>query len=209
MKILVFGASGKTGREILRQAPDRGHETTAFVRDGKKLGELDAAAHVVQGDITDAAVVTRAVEGHAAVLSTLGASNPLRPYPAFRTGVENIIRAMEAADVRRLIYLSFLGVRTDKEDLGFLLNHVASRLLRCAIADHAANEAAIRASRLAWTIVQTPTLTNARATGTYRSGEQLTIQSIVSSISRADVADFMLRQLAEDRYILRSPSIMN
>jgi len=95
----------------------------------------------------------------------------MRPYPAFRAGVENIIRAMEAADVHRLIHLSFLGVRAGEEDLGFCLNQVAARLLRHAIADHRANERAIRASRLAWTIVHAPKLTSRRPTGTYRSGE--------------------------------------
>lgn len=208
MKILLFGASGKTGREILRKAHDRGHEITAFVRDPKKLVGL-AATHIIQGDISDVAAVSRAVTGHAAVLSTLGAANPMRPYPAFRMGVENLVQAMESADVRRLVYLSFLGVRSGHENLGFFLNHVASRLLRCAIADHVANEARIRASRLAWTIIHAAKLTNGPATEAYRTGEQLAITSIIPSVSRADVADFMLRQVVEEGYRLRSPRIMN
>ena len=208
MRILIFGASGQTGHELLAQAIPLGHEVTAFVRNAGKLGQVNSRVHVIHGDITDAATVNRAVEGHDAVLSVLGAPTPIRPYPAFRTGIENIIRAMEAAAVRRFIYLSFLGVRAGAEDLGFFFNHVAARLLRHAIADHAANEYAIRTSRLAWTIVHPPKLTRGRRTS-YRSGEQLTITSVVPSISRADVADFMLQQLTEDRYVLRSPRIMN
>ena len=209
MKIVIFGASGQTGRELVTQALELGHVVTAFARRPETLGGADGRVRVVQGDIIDAAVVTRAVEGQEAVLSALGASNPMRPYPAFRTGIENIVKAMQTSDVRRLVYLSFLGVRAGEEDLRFFLNHVASRLLRYAIADHAANERTILASRLAWTIVHAPKLTRGRRTQTYRSGEQLPIQSVVPSISRADTADFMLRQLVEDTYVGRRPRVMN
>ena len=121
----------------------------------------------------------------------------MRLYPEFRTGVAN------------LVYLSFLGVRVGEERLGFFLNQVAARLLRHATADHAANERTIRASRLAWTIVQAPKLTTGRRTRTYRRGEHVAIQSFLPSISRADVAEFMLRQLAEVTYVGRSARIMN
>jgi putative NADH-flavin reductase len=209
MKVVIFGASGQTGRELVTQALELGHVVTAFARRPETLGGADGRVRVVQGDIVDVAAVTRAVEGQEAVLSALGASNPMRPYPEFRTGVANIVKAMQTSDVRRLVYLSFLGVRAGEERLGFFLNQVAARLLRHAIADHAANERTIRASRLVWTIVLAPTLTRGRRTRTYRSGEDVAIQSVVPSISRADVADFMLRQLAEVTYVGRSPRIMN
>jgi len=209
MNVLIFGASGQTGRELVAQALGLGHDVTAFARRPETLGRADGRLRVVQGDIIDAAAVTRAVEGQEAVLSALGASTPMRPYPAFRTGVEHIIHAMQAGDVRRFVYLSFLGVRAAEEDLGFFLNHVAARLLRHAIADHAANERTIRASRLAWTIVHAPKLTRGRRTRTYRGGEQIPIQAVVPSISRADAADFMLRQLADDTYVGRTPRVMN
>src|SRR5215204_2778617 len=158
MKIVIFGASGQTGRQLVAQACDLGHFVTAFVRRPETVGPPDARVRVVQGDIIDVAAVTRAIEGQDAVLSALGASTPMRPYPAFRKGMENIVEAMQAGSVRRLVYLSFLGVRAGEESLGFFLNHVAARLLRHAIADHVANEQTIRASRLAWTIVHAPKL---------------------------------------------------
>jgi putative NADH-flavin reductase len=209
MKILVFGASGQTGREIVRQAVARKHEVTAFVRNPSRLQDLAARVQVFQGDITDPAAVTRAIEGHAAVLSALGAPNPIQHYQPFQTGIENILHGMEALDVRRLVYLSFVGVNAGTEDLRFFLNQVASRLLRAAIADHRANERAIRASRLSWTIVHAAKLTNGRMTGAYRSGESVPIRSAVPLVSRADVADFMLQQLTDVRYISRSPRVMN
>ena len=208
-EVVIFGASGQTGRELVTQALELGHAVTAFARQPEKLAAADGRVRVVQGDIIDVAAVTRAVEGQEAVLSALGASSPMRPYPEFRAGVANIVNAMQSSDVRRLVYLSFLGVRAREERLGFFLNQVAARLLRHAIADHAANERTIRASRLAWTIVLAAKLTNGPRTRTYRSGEEVAIQSVVPSISRADVADFMLRQVADTTYVGRSPRIMN
>lgn len=209
MNIVIFGAAGGTGRELVTQALELGHVVTAFERRPKTADGADGRVRVVRGDIVDVAAVARAVEGQEAVISALGASNPLRPYPEFRTGVANIVQAMQASGVRRLVYLSFLGVRAGEEHLGFFLNHVAARLLRHSIADHAANERTIRSSRLDWTIVLPPKLTNGRRTRTYRSGDDIAIQSAMPSISRADVADFMLRQLADVTCVGKSPRIMN
>lgn len=153
MKVVIFGASGQTGRELVAQALELGHVVTAFARRPETLGGADGRVRLVQGDIIDFAAVHRAVDGQEAVLSALGASSPMRPYPEFRTGVVNIVKAMQASEVRRLVYLSFLRVRAGEERLGFFLNQVAARLLRHAVADHAANERTIRASPLAWTIV--------------------------------------------------------
>src|SRR5688500_2686383 len=130
MNIVIFGAAGGTGRELVTQALELGHVVTAFERRPQTADGADGRVRVVRGDIVDVAAVARAVEGQEAVLSALGASNPLRPYPEFRTGVSNIVQAMQASGVRRLVYLSFLGVRDGGVHLGLFLNHVAARLLR-------------------------------------------------------------------------------
>lgn len=111
MRIVIFGASGLTGREFVTQALTLGHDVTAFSRHPRALGRSDKKLHIEEGDITDAVAVGRAVEGQGAVLSALGAPAPMRPYPAFQTGIDNVVRAMEASGVERLVYLSFLGVR--------------------------------------------------------------------------------------------------
>jgi uncharacterized protein YbjT (DUF2867 family) len=164
---------------------------------------------VVAGDMGDAAAVARAVHGQDAVLSALGAPSPLRPYPAFRTGITTIVDTMQRSDVQRLVYLSFIGVRAGEQRLGFFLDHIAARLLRYPIADHVANERTIRSSALAWTVVLAAKLTNGRRTERYRSGDDIPVRSVVPSIARADVADFMLRQLAESTYVRHSPRVMN
>jgi len=207
MKVLVFGASGLTGRELVKQALRAGHVVTAFARHPHAVG-ADSRVRVVQGDIVDAPAVLQAVGGQEAVISALGAPTPTSPYPPLRTGIAHIIAAMQQHGVKRLVYLSFLGVRAGEEPLGFFLDHVASRLLRHSIADHRANEQAIRASGLKWTIVHPPKLTNGRRTGTYRSGEDVAVTSFLPSISRADVAESMLRQLTDESYLHRRPRVM-
>jgi uncharacterized protein YbjT (DUF2867 family) len=208
MKVLVFGASGQTGHELVRQALRAGHVVTAYARRPDAVGS-DSRVRVVEGDIVDATAVARVVQDQEAVLSALGAPTPVWPYPAFRTGVANIVSAMEQGGVSRLIYLSFLGVQAGEGRLGFFLEQVASRLLRHSIADHRANEQAIRASQLRWTIVYPPRLTNGRRSGAFRSGEDVPVQSLLPSISRGDVAEFMLRQLTDEAFVRRSPRVMH
>src|SRR5262249_29734473 len=127
----------------------------------------------IPGDVSDAPAVTRAVAGTEAVICTLGASNPLRPYPAFRAGVRHLLEAMRDTGVGRLVYLSFLGVPAGRHQLRWPFRSLVPLLLRGSIADHEANEAAIQQSELAWTIVRAPKLNNGSPTGSLRSGEDL------------------------------------
>jgi len=208
MRIVIFGASGLTGRELVTQALALGHDVTAFSRHPHALARPDKRLRIEEGDITDAVAVGRAVEGQGAVLSALGAPTPMRPYPALQTGIDNVVRAMETSGVERLVYLSFLGVRAGGDHLGFFVNHVAARLLRHAIVDHAANERRIQMSRLAWTIVHAPKLTGGPRTAQYRSGEDIPVDAFIPTLSRADAADFMLRQLTDDGHIRRTLRVM-
>ena len=108
MKIVIFGASGGTGRQLVEQAVAAGHEVRAFVRNGAV--PEGPRVHVQRGDVVDASAVDRALEGQDAAVSTMGASNPFRPYPAFQQGIQNILAGLARAGVRRLVYMSFVGV---------------------------------------------------------------------------------------------------
>jgi putative NADH-flavin reductase len=209
MNLLVFGASGGTGRELVRQALAQGHVVTAFARDPAKLDINHANLRVAQGDVADYAAVERAVKNQDAVICALGSSTPLRRDPILIEGVRNIIDAMERTGGRRLIYLSFLGVRNGRNQLSFLGKYIVAPLvLRNVVADHEAKERLIKQSRLNWTIVRAPRLTNGQRTGAYRSGEGIGANSIIPTISRADVADFMLKQLTSDTYLRKAPGVM-
>jgi len=207
MKLLVFGSTGGTGRELLKQALDQGHNVVAYARNPAKIDDIKhAGLQVVRGDVLDPAVVERATAGQEAVLSTIGAG-------AERTtlredGTRNIVEAMERTGVQRLICLSSLGVGDSRANLPFFTKYViVSVFLRHAFTDHERQEAIVKQSSLDWTIVRPPYLTDGPQTGAYRHGFPTTKKRIKGKISRADVADFMLKQLTDDTYLHQTPGV--
>lgn len=209
VNVLVFGASGATGREVVKRALDRGHAVSAFVRDPDKLQIKHARLATMAGDVTEQASVERAVRDVDAVASALGSGNSLRSHPALIDGIQNIVRAMEQAAVRRFVYMSMLGVGGSGRQLGLIDRYVVlPLLLRNVMNDHAEKEAIIQRNALDWVIVRPPRLTNGRYTGRYRSGEDIGAKTLLASISRADVADFMVKQFTDDRYVQRTPAVL-
>jgi putative NADH-flavin reductase len=208
VNILIFGASGRTGWELVQQALAQGDSVTAFVRDPAKFDIKHASLKVVQGDVADHTSVERAVKNKDAVICALGSFTPTKRDPTLVEGLRNIIRAMEQAGVRRLIYLSFLGVREGRRGLGPVVNYIVAPLLRNPIADHEEKERLIRQSRLDWIIVRPPRLTSGRRTGLYRSGEQIAARTPILTLSRADLAEFMLKQLTDDTFVRKAPRVM-
>jgi putative NADH-flavin reductase len=209
MRVIVFGASGATGRQLVGQALADGHEVTAFVRNASRLDTRSGRLTVVVGDVAEVTVVASAVDSHDGVLCALGAATPLRRDATLVEGLRHIVCAMEQSGVRRLVYLSFLGVREGRSQLSIVGRYlVAPLLLRNVVADHEAKERIIRMSSLDWIIVRPPRLTNGVHRGSYRSGVDVRATSIVPRISRADLAEFMLRQLTQDTYVRKSPAVM-
>jgi putative NADH-flavin reductase len=209
MNLLVFGASGGTGRQVVHQALAQNHSVTAFVRNPAKLRTVHPQLTMVTGDVSDPLAVATAVRGQDAVVSALGAATPLRRDPTLVQGIGHIVEAMTQAGARRLIYQSFIGVGDSQEEAGFFIRHVAPLLLRHPIADHEAKERLIMKSELQWTIVRPPKLTNGRLTLVYRSGERIKARSPMPLLSRADVADFMLGQLTDQTYLRKVVPVMH
>ena len=196
-------------RHLVEQALAQGHHVTALARNPAKLHSRCADLTVVQGDVTDPLAVERAVRSQDAVLCALGSSTPLKHDAALVAGIGNLVGAMERLHVRRLVYLSFLGVHHGRRQLSRLGKYVVAPLLmRKVAADHEHKEAIIQRSTLDWVIVRPPRLTNGRRTGTYRSGEDIWATFVVPRVSRADLAEFMLRQLNGDTYVRRTPAVM-
>ena len=208
MKILVFGASGATGRLLVEQALAANHQVTAFVRDPAKLGLNHPHLRTAQGDVGNAERVNTVVAGHNAVVSALGVGKPLNPDPVVVTGIRNIVAAMERHSVRRLVYQSFIGVSESRTAAGFMLRYVARFPLRHEIADHETKEKIVRASKLDWTIVRPPKLTNGTATGAYRVGEDIVSSSFLPTLARADVAAFMVKQVSDPTFTRKSPRLL-
>jgi uncharacterized protein YbjT (DUF2867 family) len=194
MRILIFGASGRTGGELVRQALEHGHTVSAFTRVANRVALADSL-DVIVGDVGDKDAVSEAVAGHDAVVSVLGVGRALKHDQAVIDGVGHIVAAMGDQGVRRLVYQSFIGVPDSRAAVGFVLGRIAPILLRHEVADHVAKEALIRASDLNWTIVRPPTLNQGPYTGRYLDGEHISTRKPVPILSRADVADFIVRSV--------------
>lgn len=197
MRLVIFGASGRTGRQLVEQALARGHTVTAFVRNPATLAIAHRDLRLARGDVGDRSAVESVVQGQDAALSALGVGKPLRHDPVVVAGIRHLVEAMEKAGVRRLIYLSTLGVRESRSSAGFVIRTIGRVLLRQEFADHETKEALVKASTLDWTIVRAPGLTMGPRTGRYRSGVHLVSDRAFPALSRSDVAEFMLNQLTD------------
>ncbi len=205
MKLLIFGSTGSIGRLLIKQALEQGHTVTAFTRDATKVNIKHNNLQVTRGDVMDPASVERAIKGHEVVLCSLGAG---RKGTVRSEGTRNIISSMEKVGVRRLICQSTLGVGDSWGNLNVFWKYIMfGLLLRPAYADHVRQEDYVRQSRLDWTIVRPGAFTDGERTGKYRHGFSCTDRTTKIKISRADVADFMLKQLIDDTCLHKTPGL--
>ncbi|VAX00604.1 Flavin reductase [hydrothermal vent metagenome] len=207
MKLIIFGATGGTGRELVSQALAQGHNVTAFVRNLEKLQQTHELLQVIKGDVLDRTAVERAISGHDAVLCALGAP-AMNKRKIRSTGTEIIITAMQKTGVKRLICQSGYGCGETYALLPFNYKYIIFPLfLRHVFIDHELQERAIKQSQLDWTITRPAALSNDRYTGEYWHGLAPTDTAITIKISRADAADFMLKQLSDNYYLGKTPGL--
>lgn len=203
-RILILGATGATGRHLLSKALEAGLDVTVFARDPTRVPNTP---RIVKGDVTTKSpALAEAVRGQDAVISVLGRGNSLTSGELFTTSMPLIVRAMDGERVRRLVVTSAFGVGATHADLPLLPRIFVATLLRDLYADKTRGEEAIHQSLLDWTIVYPSGLSNAAATGRYRVGEHLPLRGF-PTIPRADVADFLLRQLDDSTYIRKGVMI--
>jgi putative NADH-flavin reductase len=202
--IAVVGATGGTGREVVMQALERGHRVTAFVREPKKLADLADRIQLVQGSLPeDEAALIETLRAKAALISTLGVGNSLKPHALMQRSIPVLVRALQASGVRRLILMSSFGVGATMESVPALARVFIALFLRAIYADKAAGEKLLRSSALDWTVAHPVALTNGPRTGRYRAGEHLDLRGF-PRISRADVAGFLLDQIDDARYVRKA-----
>ncbi|MEU5161099.1 NAD(P)H-binding protein [Streptomyces sp. NPDC020875] len=195
MRYTVFGATGGTGRQLVRQALDAGHEVTAVVRDPRRLPDRERAGlRIVVADITDPAALRPAVAGHDAALSALGAPNNKAAGIA-SAGTRAILRALDTEGVRRFVAVSATPVGPPPEGEGVLYRRVVLPLVRRAFrevyADLAVMEDEIRAAGAEWTVVRPPRLTDRPLTGEYRTRIGGAVPGGLT-VGRADLAHAVL-----------------
>jgi putative NADH-flavin reductase len=201
MNLMIVGATGGTGQQLVTQALERGHQVTALVRRPPRA-EPRPGLTLVVGDVLDPCSLERAMPGQEAVLSALGHKRWFGPNQILSEGTRNLIAAMGRYGVQRLICETALGISDAWWQMGLYYTlFVRPVILPFYFRDKARQEAVIRASDLAWTIVRPGMLTNGPQRGQYRHGSRVGHWLWTVRISRADVAAFMLDQLTDRRYV--------
>ena len=212
--LLVIGASRGIGLETVRRALAAGHRVRAFARGAAAIDLDQPGLEKVAADALDAAAVTKATEGADAVIQSLGAGEKARPgviltgTTIFSRATRVLIDAMRASGVRRLVAVTGLGAGDSRGHGGFLYDALAFPLLLKRIYDDKdVQEQMIRASGLEWTIVRPGLLTNGPLTGKARALSARKDWGF-GSVSRADVAEFLVREAFERRFVGKTPLII-
>ncbi|MEW1863528.1 NAD(P)H-binding protein [Streptomyces sp. NPDC088194] len=202
MKITIFGATGRMGQLLVRRALDEGHTVTAYARTPGKLRVTHANLSVAPGQLDDDEAILEAVRTADAVIEGVGSES---------TATRRIIAAMDTAGVKRLVAVSTCSVAdpADRPDLKVtaLVRFVRTVAPRPWAEVRSAAEA-VRASDLDWTLVRVAKLNDQPATGDIKVGHYG--QGVVGlSLSRADMAAFLLGQVTDETYLRAAPAISN
>lgn len=199
----MLGATGKTGRHVVSTALTRGHEVTAFVRHPGAFEPTERLTEVAWDDVTDPHTLAPAFAGADAVISALGGAAK-GPTSVCTDAMRSAIPAMDAAGVSRLVVISAHGVLDSRDCSLYSLATWASVAEK--LKDKESMEALITNSGLDWTIVRPPQLKDTAARGRYEVGEQLPIK-LSHSISRGDLAAFLIDEVEDPRFVRRYPRI--
>lgn len=202
MRIALFGATGGTGMQVLEQALASGHTIRALARDPGKLEPREGLT-VVQGDVLDQGATDACLEGTDAVICVLGTKPGNEPVEA--AGTERILAAMDKHGIKRLIAVSSMGVGDSIDQINFAFRVIMNLTLKRIMQAKAEQERLIMVSDTDWTIVRPGGLTDGPRTDTYQAGTDKSIKA--TRVSRADVADFVLKQLADDTYVRQAPAV--
>jgi nucleoside-diphosphate-sugar epimerase len=205
MKVLVFGANSKTGSLVVEYALTKGHEITVLLRYASAYRRENV--RILAGDATNREDVLKAVEGNDAVIDTIGGPTPYKEATLEHTAAHNIIEAMRAKRVRRLIAISMMGLGTSHAQAPFWYEHLLMpTFLRGSAKDKAALEQEVSASGLEFVIARPPILKDTPAIGSV-----MVLNGNVKGheITRADLAKFLLDQLESNGYVGRAATVVN
>ena len=206
--VLIVGASRGIGFETVKLALKAGHSVRAMARSATSIRLHDPKFEKLDGDALDQHTIERALEGVDAVIQTLGVSpTPEQIFGGtrlFSAATRILVDAMEASPVKRLICVTGFGAGDSRDRGGLLYNTVLFLLLGRIYADKDAQEWVIRRSRLDWTIVRPTVLTTGPRTGAYRI--LVDARDWGSGfIARADVADFLVKQVNDTGLVHKTP----
>ena len=199
MRVAIFGGTGGVGRWLMAISRENEDHVKILVRNRKTLPADLGAIGVIDGDVFDQEAVDATVGGCDVVFSALGGAG-LGPTTVYSHGMANIIAAMRKTDAKRLLAITSAGVEDDPNMNFFARRIVMPFVLKNPLADMRVMEREIQATDFAWTIVRPGRLTDGPRTGRYRANDRFVPEG-GREISRADVADFMHRVIADERTI--------
>jgi putative NADH-flavin reductase len=176
MKIAVIGAAGRTGRQVVGQALDRGHEVVAVARSPEKLNMTGDRLTVAAADVHDSDALAAAVDGQDAIVTTFGAAAGRAPTDVYSVGITNVLAAVDRVGIGRLAVISAspIGPRADQPAVArVLVLPILDRVFAGAYADLRRMEAVLLArGDLGWTCLRPPRLLERPARGAYRLGRR-------------------------------------
>lgn len=214
MKITVFGSTGGTGKEVVMQALDRGHQVLAFARRPQELAvELNQSENInlqiVQGDVLDLASVSRALSGADAAISALGVRLGEKPGTTRSQGSKNIVRALTDAGIKRFVSVSTVAAGDSRERLSFAARILLPRIIGGErLAEAELQEAAIKQSTLDWTILRPARLLDGEGSGTYKMATDIKT-GLNSSTFRSDLARALLDTLEGNKFLRQCPTVVS
>jgi putative NADH-flavin reductase len=206
-RVLVLGASGGVGRQLLRQGLDRGLALTAQTRSASKLEQFRGHVRIAEGDPLDDRRTAELVRDQDAVVFALGVDAP-GPTTLFSEATRILIAAMKAAGVRRLVAITGVGAGETRGHGGLFYDWIIFPLFtRARYADKERQEALIEASGLDWVLVRPAPFSRSQADGPMQVHTRVERNTVLRRVTRAEVATFVLEQLSSDRYLRQKPFI--
>lgn len=208
-RVLVIGASKGIGLETTRQALEGGHQVRALARSAAGIGLSVPKLEKVRGDALKSQDVEAALNGMDVVIQALGIGfgDLFRPVHLFSDATRILVRAMETQGVKRLICVTGFGAGDSRASISFLQQLPFQFFMGRAYGDKDEQERLIKASSLDWTIARPGVLTNGRLTRRYKTLDEAS-QWRNGIISRADVADFLVRQIEDRAFVRKTPVLV-
>lgn len=204
MTVAVFGGTGRTGRLVVAKALAAGHKVRVLARDPDKIAPA-FGLEFIKGDVLDGGRVMATMTGCEAAVVVLG-SVKSGPVDVCSRGTDLVLQAAAKAGARKVVAVTSLGVGDSRNDVPWIFRLVADLFLKKVMEDKQTQETLVRASELDWTVVRPTGLTDGPETGSALMGTG-PMASVVSpgrvpkgQISRADVADFVIKTLADRTY---------
>jgi putative NADH-flavin reductase len=197
-KIIVFGATGGTGKQVVAQALQKGYQVTVVVRNPEAFTMQHQNLSLVKGDVLQPYTFGTAMKGHDAVVSCLGIAKNV-PTTVYSEGVKNITTNMRKWDIQRLICISAGAVVVSPKSsfmMQFVIKNILQRFFKHLYADMLIMEAFLKTMNLNWTVIRPPWLRDTQHTGIYRTTINEHIDK-ASKLSRADLADYIVNHLTD------------